>query len=42
MEKFERGVTTLKGRGEYPKKEKNVILCVVAKKQVGPLKKCII
>ncbi|MCD7779007.1 MAG: YitT family protein [Clostridiales bacterium] len=42
MEKFERGVTTLKGRGEYTKKEKNVILCVVAKKQVAPLKKFIL
>ncbi|MCD8214766.1 MAG: YitT family protein [Clostridiales bacterium] len=42
MEKFERGVTTLKGRGEYTKKEKNVILCVVAKKQVAPLKRLIL
>ncbi|MCD7906054.1 MAG: YitT family protein [Clostridiales bacterium] len=42
MEKFERGVTTLKGRGKYTKKEKNVILCVVAKKQVAPLKRLIL
>ncbi|MCD8090020.1 MAG: YitT family protein [Clostridiales bacterium] len=42
MNNFERGVTTLKGRGEYTKKEKNVILCVVSKKQVSPLKRLIL
>ncbi len=42
MKNFERGVTTLKGRGEYTKKEKNVILCVVSKKQVSPLKRLIL
>ncbi len=41
MTKFERGVTTLKGRGEYTKRAKNVILCVVSKREVGSLKKLV-
>ncbi len=41
MERFERGVTTLRGRGEYTKKAKNVILCVVSKREVGPLKRLV-
>lgn len=41
MNEFERGVTTLKGRGEYTKDEKNVILCVIPKKQLAGLKKMV-
>ncbi|MCD7855465.1 MAG: YitT family protein [Clostridiales bacterium] len=39
MSGFERGVTTLKGRGEYTGKDKNIILCVVSKKQVVGVKR---
>lgn len=41
LTKFERGVTTLKGRGEYTKTEKNVILCVVLRKQLAGLKRTV-
>lgn len=39
MSNLERGVTTLKGRGEYTGKDKNIILCVVSKKQVVGIKR---
>lgn len=42
MDKLERGVTILKGEGGYTKSEKDILLVVVAKRQVVTLKKKII
>lgn len=39
---LDRGVTSLYGRGIYTNKEKNVIMCVVSKKQMPQLKEVVI
>ncbi len=41
MSKVERGVTSLSGRGMYTNLEKNVLLCVVSKKQVFTVKEIV-
>jgi len=38
---LDRGVTELKGRGVYSGKDKNVILCVVARTQIQQLKEIV-
>lgn len=37
MEKMDRGVTCLEGTGMYSEKSKNVLLCVVGKREIVPL-----
>ena len=37
IEKMDRGVTCLEGRGMYSDKSKNVLLCVVGKREIVPL-----
>jgi uncharacterized membrane-anchored protein YitT (DUF2179 family) len=38
LEEMERGVTELKGRGGYSKQDKNVLLCVVTRREVTTLR----
>ena len=38
LENLDRGATILSGRGMYTKKDKNIILCVVSKKEILKLK----
>jgi len=40
-EELERGVTGLKGRGMYTGTEKNVLLCVLSRRQVPAVKKLV-
>ena len=41
LTKLERGVTSLRGTGMYTKKDKGVVLCVVAKKEIFTLKELV-
>jgi len=40
-EKMERGLTSLNGRGQYTGQEKNVLLCVVSKREIIRLKEIV-